>query len=312
MSTSTRITVVGAGIIGLTSAVRLAEAGYQVDVLARELPLETTSAVAGGLWLPYLAEPVEDVARWARTTFAQFAGQVGDDVGVVMRPGHLLGHPAVPAWAAGLESLLGLTGSVRPATGHEEGWRLRVPLVDVGRYLPYLVARLAAAGGTLTRLALTALPRRGVVVNCSGIAGRALAGDPAVRPVRGQVLRMSDPGIAEWWSEDLPDGTPVYVLPHGRHLVVGGSAQADDWSTTPDPAQADEILRRATRLVPQLASARVLGHRVGLRPLRPVVRLEAEPGPDGVTVHCYGHGGSGITLSWGCADDVRELVEKLT
>ena len=45
--------VVGAGVIGLSCAVVLAQAGYEVNVMARDLPLETTSAVAAatnGLW----------------------------------------------------------------------------------------------------------------------------------------------------------------------------------------------------------------------------------------------------------------------
>ena len=56
--------------------------------------------------------------------------------------------------------------------------------------------------------------------------------------------------------------------------------------------------------MPALAGATVLRHQVGLRPARPVVRLERE----GDVVHCYGHGGAGVTLSWGCADEVVALV----
>ena len=48
----------------------------------------------------------------------------------------------------------------------------------------------------------------------------------------------------------------------------------------------------------------MLRHKVGLRPVRPAVRLER----DGHVVHCYGHGGAGVTLSWGCADEVVALV----
>ena len=51
----------------------------------------------------------------------------------------------------------------------------------------------------------------------------------------------------------------------------------------------------------------MVGHRVGLRPVRPSVRLEAE----GRVIHCYGHGGAGVTLSWGCADEVTQLVAEL-
>jgi len=61
--------------------------------------------------------------------------------------------------------------------------------------------------------------------------------------------------------------------------------------------------------VPRLAGARVLRHAVGLRPARPEVRLEAETTRSTRVVHCYGHGGAGVTLSWGCADEVVGLVE---
>ena len=69
-----RVVVVGAGVTGLTCAVRLAEDGHRVDVLARDLPLETTSVVAAALWYPYKALPQERVAGWASTSYAVFAG----------------------------------------------------------------------------------------------------------------------------------------------------------------------------------------------------------------------------------------------
>jgi len=56
----------------------------------------------------------------------------------------------------------------------------------------------------------------------------------------------------------------------------------------------------------------VLGHQVGLRPGRPQVRLETEHRPAGPVVHCYGLGGAGITLSWGCAEDIRDAVLALS
>src|SRR4051794_29958071 len=162
-----RVTVVGAGVVGLSSAVRLAEAGHPVDVLARELPLETTSATAGGLWLPFLAEPVDAVARWARLTLEALLGLAEADVGVAVRDGYLLGTDRRrPAWAEGLAQVE-LNAVTDPAPRHEHGWRLRVPLVDMTRYLPYLVQRLEAAGGTPTPLPLTAPPRPGPGGNCT-------------------------------------------------------------------------------------------------------------------------------------------------
>lgn len=309
-----RVTVVGAGVIGLTCAVRLAEAGHEVDVLARELPLETTSATAGGLWMPFLAEPVQAVKRWSRLSLTTLLELSGSAVtGVAVREGYLLGTGGVrPDWTEGLADRIELAPIANPAPGHTHGWHLRVPLVDMTVYLPYLADRLGKAGGTLTRLPLTALPARGVVVNCTGLAARALAADPSVHPVRGQVVWMTNPGLSTWWSEDSdPANRLVYVLPHGKHVVVGGTAQDGDWSTTPEDKITDQILERAVELVPALRSATVLSQRVGLRPARPTVRLDTVPGPEGTVVHCYGHGGSGVTLSWGCADDVLVAVNEI-
>ena len=88
-------------------------------------------------------------------------------------------------------------------------------------------------------------------------------------------------------------------------MVVGGTFEPGDWSRTPDPAVAERIWRRAVALVPALEGGEVVGHRVGLRPVRSLVRLERV----GEVVHCYGHGGAGMTLSWGCADEVVALVD---
>ena len=319
--------MVGAGVIGLTSAVRLAEAGYQVDVLARELPLETTSAAAAGLWMPYLAEPAESVGRWARLTLDTLVELAGSGVktGVTIRAGYLLGAgPDRPAWTVGLSTRLELAPVANPAPGHSGGWHLRVPVVDMSVYLPYLARRLLAADGTLTRLPLTALPARGVVVNCTGLASRALAADPGLYPIRGQVLWTTNPGLTSWWSEEATgdqaegdqaggdqaggDSRLTYVIPHENHVVVGGTVEPGNWSTTPDRRTGTRILERAGALVPALRSATVLSHRVGLRPGRPGIRLETVPEPEGTLIHCYGHGGSGVTLSWGCADDVLAEV----
>jgi len=174
-------------------------------------------------------------------------------------------------------------------------------------YLAYLVDRLRGAGGDVTRLALAALPRHGdVVVNCTGLGSRLLAGDTAVYPVRGQVVRLEQIGLARVW---LDSATVTYVVPRSHDIVVGGTSDDGSWDRRPDPATARAILRRATELVPELADARVLGHRVGLRPARDRVRLELEPREGAAPViHCYGHGGAGVTVSWGCADEVASLA----
>src|SRR5687768_14039164 len=96
-----RVIVVGAGVVGLTCAVRLLEAGHRVDVVARDLPLETTSAVAAALWYPHRALPQDRVTGWARVSYAAFAALADDErTGVRMLTGTevLRDHQPDPWW----------------------------------------------------------------------------------------------------------------------------------------------------------------------------------------------------------------------
>lgn len=302
-----RVCVVGAGVVGLSCAVRLIEAGHEVSVLARDLPLETTSSVAAALWYPYRAYPVERVLGWATTTYADLVALADDEAtGVTVRRGtQVLRSPEARPWWAG--AVPSLEAANELPTGYAAGWSARVPVADMGVYLPWLRSRVEALGGTVTRMALAALPDQAeVVVNASGLGARLLGADDSVVPVRGQVVVVEQVGLEEWW---LDSAGPTYVVPRGRDVVVGGTDTEGAWDRRPDPEVAREVLARATALVPQLRRAKVLRHRVGLRPARSGVRLEERTGIRGNRViHCYGHGGAGVTLSWGCAAEVTSLV----
>ena len=301
-----RVIVVGAGVIGLSCAVRLLEGGHRVDVVGRDLPLETTSSVAAAVWSPY-TQPQEHVVRWARVAYDALAELCADEsTGVVMRTGtELLREPAGDLWWR--EALPPGAGPDRETTlppGYPSGLTMRTPVVEMPVYLRWLSARVEALGGTVTRMNLSALPTGdALVVNASGIGARLLGDDPAVTPVRGQIVVVEQVGLDRWWIDAQ---APTYVVPRSRDIVLGGTAVDGEWSRTPDPATAASILERATRIEPRLAGARVLRHKVGLRPGRPAVRLERE----GDVIHCYGHSGFGVTVSWGCAADVVDLARE--
>ncbi|MGH3436564.1 MAG: FAD-dependent oxidoreductase, partial [Sciscionella sp.] len=87
-----------------------------------------------------------------------------------------------------------------------------------------------------------------------------------------------------------------------------GISVPDSWDTTPDPALAARIVARCRTVEPRLAAAEVIETVVGLRPDRPAVRVEAESLGAAWSVHNYGHGGSGVSLSWGCAREAAELA----
>jgi D-amino-acid oxidase len=213
-----------------------------------------------------------------------------------------------PWWRGAVPELTRVTTLPAP---YVDGWTFRSPVVEMPVYLHWLTRVFSERGGTVTRMALNALPGHAeVVVNASGLGARLMADDPGVTPVRGQVVHVEQFGLDRWW---LDSEGPTYIVPRSRDVVVGGTDDEGEWSRTPEPVVAARILERAAVLVPEVAGATVLRHKVGLRPARPQVRLEEgrSSSADGRTarvVHCYGHGGAGVTLSWGCADEVAAIV----
>jgi D-amino-acid oxidase len=131
-----------------------------------------------------------------------------------------------------------------------------------------------------------------------------------VRPIRGQHVLVANPGIETFFVEAPVGPSWAAYLPHGDRVVLGGVAEEDAWSTEPDPATAEGILRRCAAIEPRLESAEVVGHVAGLRPGRPTVRLEAERIGAARCVHNYGHGGSGVALSWGTARAAAALLTR--
>jgi D-amino-acid oxidase len=308
------VLVIGAGVCGLTTAICLAEAGLDVTIRAARPPLETTSAAAGAIWGPHLVEHGGPVAGWGSATLAtlrDLAGQPGTGV----RIGHGIEarrHPAGPPDWSGL-----LTGfrHCEPAElpdGFVAGWRYSAPVVTMPVYLGYLLDRFTRGGGDVQVAAISSLAEADapVVVNCTGAGARDLVPDHDVVPVRGQAVIVANPGITDFFVGPS-DATAdlVYMFPHGDTMLLGGTEQRGDWNLTPDPAISLRILARCAAVEPRLAGAEILTERVGLRPVRPRVRLEAERlGSGRLLVHNYGHGGAGVTLSWGCARDVTEQI----
>lgn len=306
------VIVVGGGVVGLTTAVVLAESGRRVRIWAREPAERTTSAVAGGLWWPYRIEPEELVGEWALDTLAVYEELAArpDETGVRMVEG-VHGETALDglgAWASRVAGLRVATAEEYPGVGL---WA-RLPVIDMPVHLRWLRERFVAAGGVVEARTVTDLAavNAAVVVNCAGLGARDLVPDPSVRPVRGQLVVVENPGVSTWLtSVDHSESKSTYFIPQPGGLILGGTAEEDAWSLTPDPVIAEEIVRRCAAVRPEIAAARVIEHRVGLRPGRPVVRLERELLPGGrVLVHNYGHGGAGVTVAWGCAGGAARLA----
>jgi D-amino-acid oxidase len=315
------VAIIGAGVSGLTCGVLFAELGYTIKIFAEQVGTKATSGAAAALWFPYDAEPADKVIPWALATYKVLVDLTNDPhTGVSMielRQYCRVNQIKIPDWAhsLGVSDVATAPRSIadRPqAVGYNfrSGFSLGVPLMDTTIYLDYLTQRLQKAGGEIREnIRLQKLedvdPKFDLVINCAGIGARELARDEDLEPHRGQVAivsRMENLNCAI-----VCDDAPLmYAIPRTNDCVFGGTNEISD-NLAPDPATTEAIVVECSRVL-NIKKPRVLRERVGLRPFRKSgVRLEREKLCDSrPVVHNYGHGGSGFTLSWGCAQEVVE------
>ena len=308
-----RCTVVGAGVSGLSCAIRLLEAGHEVEVISDRFSPDTVSDVAAAIWYPFLTAPADRADGWGVATYAELErlAEQESDSGVRMRDGKEYLREAVdpPEWSEDIAAFRILDDSEIPE-GYVFGWQFRAPVIEMPLYMPWLRSRVEALGGSFVQSFVEDLNEVSgeVVVNCVGLGARELCDDEDVRPARGQIIFIDqDPGIGHF---DQTPETLTYTIPRSDVTVLGGTAQIDDWGMDIRPEDYDLILSKVEALWPQLDRSKIVGEAVGLRPSRSEVRLEVEYIGEKKVVHNYGHGGAGVTLSWGCAEEVANLVSQ--
>ncbi|QTX03363.1 FAD-dependent oxidoreductase [Agromyces archimandritae] len=351
-----RVTVIGSGVIGLSIAHELAAAGHTVTV--RGDAADRVSLLAAAVWFPFEAFPADRVEAWsiaALRRFTELAAEPG--TGVRIAPGRILVRDPDTfddAWRAWVPGIRPMDAAELPA-GVAAGLRVELPVIEMPVYLAWLEGRCRRLGVRIEPGLVpgvdAALADADVAVIAAGLAsGGLLGGDPELAPIRGQVVRLANPGIDEWTLDEQHADGLAYVIPRSGDVVCGGTATASG-DTAVDPATETAILERARGLVPALADAPIVSRAVGLRPGRTEVRLEvvrragssgasgtvstgagaAASGVDaawgsdpagaaqgisgvdapGAVIACYGHGGAGVTTSWGCAEEVAALTASI-
>ncbi|MFI5485936.1 FAD-dependent oxidoreductase [Micromonospora echinaurantiaca] len=301
--------VIGAGVSGLSTAICLQEAGLRVLVRATQPPERSTSMMASAMIGPSFAAPGDPALGWHRETVRRLTP---DTPGVRVLDGRMAARPAgmVPPGVERFEGYRPCRPEELPE-GYGTAFWVRQPVVDMPPYLRHLADRFTAAGGRLVLEPVRSLDEAAevapLVANCAGLGAAELTGDRQLKPVRGPKIVVANPGIEHFFIE-APLG-PIWAgfIPHGDRVVLGGTHR-DSADTTPDEAEAAEIIRRCAVVEPRLADAPVLEHSVGLRPGRPAPRLELEKLGRARIVHNYGHAGTGVMLSWGCAKEAADLL----
>ncbi|MEU0500567.1 FAD-dependent oxidoreductase [Nocardia sp. NPDC005998] len=223
---------------------------------------------------------------------------------------------------------------VNPEAGAVDAYSYLAPMVDTEVYLPWLLdwalaegvdVRIRGVDGDLRERSATlrAEYRADIIINCAGLGAAELAGDDTIYPLRGALVHVLNDGIempritaAHFMAHDASLGRQnmVSIVPRGNDtLVLGGLVEPGEWSLDLDGEYPPirDMVERCRRFLPALRTA-TADHsiRVGLHPARKQdVRLDFET--ETHLVHNYGHGGSGVTLSWGCAREVARMATHL-
>jgi len=304
-------TVLGGGVSGLSTGIRLLEMGLEVRLVAERLSPETVSDTAAAWWYPFLVEPLIKTNRWSSESFVEFVRLMGEEglKFITMRVGReYLKQPCrAPGWSESINHFRILEKS-EIIDGYSFGWEIEAPVIEMAHYMPWLRSKFELLGGSIETRKISDFDEleSGLIVNCSGLGAREICRDEEVVPVRGQVVYIKqDPGFGRY--DQRPESL-IYTIPRRDVTVLGGTAQKGDWTMEIREEDEEDILKKCESLWPEMDRANIVGRAVGLRPSRTEVRLEKEHVGDKVIVHNYGHGGAGVTLSWGCADEVARLI----
>jgi hypothetical protein len=251
------VAVLGAGVIGLTTARLVQEAGFPVTIYAQALPPETTSNIAGGQWLPSsYYHPRSVTPEWkiqndaaVDYSYRRFQIMVGEEYGVRWVT-HFFEASAPPP-GADLASLASPTKPGLKWLGRDDhpfpsDWvrQYQVMFIETPRFLNRLMREIQTGGGKIVGRSfaspaeVASLPES-LVFNCTGLGARELFGDKDVRPVRGQlVILLPQPEIEYAFG----GATYGYMFPRPDGIILGGTYEEDQWSTVPDPAATEKIL----------------------------------------------------------------------
>lgn len=328
MSVREHVTVVGAGVIGLTSGIRLREAGYDVTIIAEKRSPETTSDRAGAVFSPFRVNAHPDMKEWTRRSyeiFEEMASKFGPACGIsmgMMREFFFSPLDGDPWWSGLVEGYARVSS---PPSAYADEVRGIVPKMNMRRYMPWLENRFVRELDGEIRIGRVASldeliqAGAGIVINCSGVGANMLAGDPSVISFRGQILRVRDQlGIADCFVEDGRGAITTYVFPFDDFMVLGGTFERGETTMETNEDAIQSIVERCQAMlracgvkdVQRLADERITAL-AGLRPCRVAgashesVRMEREDrGSGGVVIHNYGHGRAGVTMAWGCAEAV--------
>ena len=339
------IVVIGAGVLGLSTAITLQERlpAHSIIVIAAELPTDTSyTADYASMWagahyrpIPRSTRQLEDESQLAMTT-AGVMKRIAEDTpeaGVAVMqgveyietpPDENLRLKTGDVYAGPRDDFRVLDQKELP-DAVKWGCEYQAYCVNVPVYCRWMMRKFQHQGGRILRHRLEdpkaafevaqRLDLKGtkIVVNCSG---RNFDKDPRMKIIRGQTVLVKQQ-YHKTVTRQSSDGSWSFLIPRpsGGGTIVGGSKEVGDFETRARPETRNALLRQAVKNFPDfvadITDFVVVRDNVGRRPWREGgLRIEPEVMVDGrVIVHGYGAGGRGYELSWGASREIADLVQ---
>jgi len=262
---ATEVAVIGSGVMGLTSARLLQDAGWQVTIYTRHVARHTTSNVAGGEWGPFSVHDPEVSSPgfkarldWAaRISHHAYTNLTGADYGIRWLEQYSLRrtppdqNEEPDQWA----DLFPYTADLAPGEhpfGDWYAYRNVTMQIDPASLLRALVRDFQVAGG---RINIRDFGSSGevlsvsepVIFNCTGLGAAALFDDHELIPAKGQLLFLPPDPAVDYMTLGGGRGQ-LYMFPRTDVLLLGGTFKPGDYSSQPEPEETERILEEHMRL----------------------------------------------------------------
>ena len=253
------VAVIGSGVMGLTTARLVQEAGFPVRIYTAALPANTTSAVAGGQVSPFgHFREGEVTPAWMAQfkaamaySWRRFQNLVGDRYGIRWLPTYEESRNATFAddWLNAYHLNARRLRTDEHPFPVENIVRFETMYVETPRFMAWLTDEVLRAGGAIhmrrfeTLADVASLPER-LVFNCTGIGAKALVGDDILTPVRGQLAILA-PRQEVRYAYTLDAG---YMFPRADGILLGGTFERGETNPTPQPEDVARIVRSHRQL----------------------------------------------------------------